>query len=175
MNSTKPLSAEALSIRAFKRTDYARVRAIYQAGIDTGMATFETQTKNWQQWDASVMSAARLVALDANNELIGWACLSAAANRCVYTGVAECSVYVDPPAQGRGVGNRLLKDLVLASEAAGVWTLQARIFPENVASIALHLQAGFRMVGKQVRLGRLHGEWRDIVFLEKRSRVVGAD
>ncbi|MFT5259906.1 MAG: L-amino acid N-acyltransferase YncA [Saprospiraceae bacterium] len=162
-------------IRNFERTDYHRVCEIYQAGIDTGFATFETQTKDWDTWDASAMKEARLVALNESNEVIGWACLSAVTNRCVYTGVAEISVYVDPKAQGKGVGGQLLGGLVLGSEEAGVWTLQARIFPENMASIALHLKLGFREVGKQERLGQLHGVWRDIVMLERRSTLVGTD
>ncbi len=163
--------------RAFEQADFHRVREIYQAGIDTGYATFETKTKtkNWDEWDASAMQVARLVAVNDEQLVVGWACLSAVTNRCVYAGVAEISVYVDPTYQGQGVGGQLLGGLVLSSEEAGIWTLQARIFPENMASFALHLKLGFREVGKQERLGQLNGIWRDIVLLERRSSVIGQD
>ncbi len=160
-------------IRDLQQKDFHRVMQIYQAGIDTGFATFETKTKDWQTWNAGVMSTPRLVALNEANEVVGWASLSAVTNRCVYAGVAEISVYVDPIAQGQGIGGQLLGGLVLGSEDVGIWTLQARIFPENEASIALHKKIGFRQVGKQERLGQLHGVWRDIVLMERRSTVVG--
>lgn len=162
-------------IRNFERADFDCVMEIYQAGIDTGFATFEAKTKDWETWDSGAMPAPRLVAIDDTEKVVGWACLAAVTHRCVYAGVAEISVYVDPKAQGQGIGGQLLGDLILGSEEVGIWTLQARIFPENGASIALHHKLGFRQVGKQERLAQLHGVWRDIVLMERRSTVVGVD
>ena len=156
------------------RTEYAdAVLAIYQQGIDTGDATFETSAPGWAAFDAGKLPEHRLVALDESGRLLGWAAVSAVSSRCVYGGVVEDAVYVHPDARGRGVGRLLLNGLIASTEAAGVWTIQSGIFPENVGSLALHRAAGFRVVGTRERLGRHHGVWRDVVLLERRSAVVG--
>lgn len=163
-----------MRIRPLDASDWPRVRAIYEAGIATGDATFETATPSWDQWDDAHARHGRLVALE-GEELVGWAALSPVSSRCVYGGVAEVSVYVAEGARGRGVGRALLEALVVASEEAGLWTLQAQVMKENEASVALHERAGFRVVGLRERLGRLHGRWRDVVLLERRSARVGVD
>ena len=148
------------------------VRAIYLEGIATGNATFQQTAPDWPEWDKSHLSTCRIVALR-NNEILGWAALSPVSSRCVYAGVAEVSVYVAQSARGNRIGSALLADLVTASEAAGIWTLQAGIFPENTASIHLHTKAGFRIVGTRERLGSMNGHWRDVILLERRSSVAG--
>jgi phosphinothricin acetyltransferase len=150
------------------------VRAVYVEGLATGDATFETEPPDWPRWDASHLSCCRLVALD-GERVAGWATLSPVSAREVYAGVAEVSVYVGGDFRGRGVGRALLEALVRESEAAGVWTLQAGIFPENAASLALHRACGFREVGRRERVGRLGGRWRDTLLLERRSKSVGVD
>jgi phosphinothricin acetyltransferase len=166
--------ALSTSIRGMKAHDWPAVLAIYEQGIATGLATLETHVPAWEVWDAAHLPHSRLVADDAGT-VTGWAALSPASGRCVYAGVAEVSVYVAAQARGRGVGRRLLQALVEASEHHGLWTLQAGILPENEASVALHLRCGFRIVGRRERLGRLHGRWRDVLLLERRSTRVGAD
>jgi len=150
------------------------VRAVYLEGIETGHATFETEAPDWPRWDASHHAFARLVAL-AGERIKGWAALSPVSGREVYAGVAEVSVYVSAQHRGEGVGRALLEALIKESEANGVWTLQAGIFPENVASVALHLACGFREVGRRERIAKLKDRWRDTVLLERRSRNVGTD
>ncbi len=162
------------TIRALQKADYPRLQAIYQQGIEWGEATFETEIKTWQVWDEMTAKAARLVAI-LDNEVIGWACLSEVTSRCVYRGVAETSIYVDNKVQGQGVGTALLQALIEASEAAGYWTLQARIFPENPASIAIHQKLGFEILGLHKNLAKLNGVWRDVQLLERRSKTVGLD
>lgn len=164
-------------IRPLTEQDAVAVLAIYQAGIATGHATFQAQAPAWADWDHSYLPDCRLVAARAG-QVCGWAALTAVSSRCVYQGVAEVSVYVDPAARGQGVGRALLAALIAAAEQAGFWTLQAGIFPENAASLALHRQAGFRVVGVRERLGRmnygpLRDVWRDVVMLERRSSTVG--
>jgi len=161
-------------VDAMRRADWSRVSAIYREGIAGGNATFETEALDWEAFDRSHLSACRLAAR-AGREVVGWAALSSVSSRCVYAGVAEVSVYVSDAAQGRGVGRRLLQRLVRASEAAGLWTLQAGIFPENRASLALHAAFGFREVGVRERIGRLGGRWRDVIVLERRSSSVGVE
>jgi L-amino acid N-acyltransferase YncA len=150
----------------------AAVLRIYGEGINTGLATFETETPTWEQWDAGHLPGARLVALR-SDQVVGWAALSAVSRRSVYRGVAEVSVYVSDAARGQGVGRRLLEALIEASEVIGIWTLQAGIFPENLASVALHKNCGFREVGLRERIGAHHGVWRNTLLLERRSKVVG--
>ena len=157
----------------------AQVLRIYQEGIETGHATFESQAPNWLGFDAKYRPDCRLVALS-GDELLGWAAISAISARKVYEGVAEVSVYVANAAQGRGVGLALLQAAVTCSEAAGVWTLQAGIFPENQASLALHERCGFRSYGTREKVGRMPigpmaGQWRDVIRLERRSDQVGID
>ena len=159
-------------IRTFQLADFLKVKEIYQQGIDTGNATFQTQAKDWEEWDASLLKECRLVAVE-HDIVIGWAGLSSVSNRCVYTGIAEVTVYVANEAAGKGVGKRLLGELVSASEQAGYWTLQAGIFPENKSSIAIHEKNGFRILGVREKLGKMDDVWRDIILMERRSKVVG--
>jgi len=156
--------------------DAAQVLAIYQAGLDGGEASFETRAPTWEVFDATRLPAHRHVAVTgARGEVLGWAAVSGVSDRCVYRGVVEHSVYVAPAARGRGVGAALLGALIRSTEAAGIWTIQSGIFPENTASLRLHERAGFRVVGTRTRLGRHHGRWRDVVLLERRSGRVGVD
>jgi phosphinothricin acetyltransferase len=162
------LTRNAIEIRDLWPDDWPEVAAIYEAGIATRNATFETETPAWEAWDAA-HTGHRLVAVE-NGWLAGWAALSPVSDRCCYAGVAENSVYVHPQAQGRGVGYALLDRLVTDAEADGIWTIQTGIFPENTASLRLHSRCGFRVVGTRERLGQLDGVWRDVVFLERRSQ-----
>jgi L-amino acid N-acyltransferase YncA len=160
-------------VRPMTAHDAGQVLAVYQAGIDTGHATFETKAPDWDGWHTSHLSAHRFVAADAaTDRVLGWVALSAVSDRCVYAGVAENSVYVHPDHRGAGVGTDLLRAVVDSSEAAGIWTLQTGIFPENTVSVTLHEKVGFRVVGRRERIGRHHGVWRDVLFLERRSPVV---
>lgn len=161
-------------LRAMGPADWPAVRRIYEEGIATGDATFEISAPSWEKWDDQHLAVGRLVA-ELDGEVVGWAALSGVSDRCVYAGVAEVSVYVAGTARGHGVGGELLQALIQASEAAGFWTLQAGIFPENTASLAIHARAGFREVGRRERLGQLLGRWRDALLLERRSRNVGVD
>ena len=149
-----------------------RVLTIYQVGIDEGAATFETTAPSWDAFDASHLPEHRFVAVDDTGSVLGWVAVVPVSDRCAYAGVVEHSVYVHPAARGRGVGAALLAALVASTEAAGIWTIQSGIFPENVASLALHDRAGFRRVGVRERLGRHHGKWRDVVLVERRSPVL---
>ncbi len=151
--------------------DWPAVAAIYREGIEDGDATFEVAVPSWAEWDASHLRGHRLVAR-ADEEIAGWAALAPVSDRCAYRGVAWDSVYVRRQARGHGIGRLLLERLVHDADAGGIWTLQAGIFPENAASIALHQHCGFRIVGVRERLGRQDGTWRDVVLLERRSRVV---
>jgi L-amino acid N-acyltransferase YncA len=161
-------------IEAMQAADWPFVRAIYLEGVATGNATFETEAPDWPAWDAAHRPDCRLVAR-AGGVPIGWAALSPVSRRRVYRGVAEVTVYVAAQARGHGAGKALLHALVAASEEAGIWTLQASIFPENEASLALHLACGFRQVGYRERIGCLNGVWRHTVLLERRSQKVGTD
>jgi L-amino acid N-acyltransferase YncA len=148
------------------------VRSIYLEGIATGDATFETEAPDWETWDSGHLRECRLVATQ-GDRVIGWVALSPVSRRSCYSGVAEHSIYIAGSARGRGVGKALLAELVARSEGAGIWTLQTSIFPENGASIAIHRACGFREVGRRERIAQLHGVWRDTVFMERRSRLVG--
>jgi L-amino acid N-acyltransferase YncA len=161
-------------IDKMRASDWPAVRSIYLEGIGTANATFEAEAPAWEKWDSAHLKECRLVAR-ANDEVVGWAALGPVSARPVYAGVAEVSVYVAGRYRGQGLGSRLLAALVAASEAHGIWTLQAGIFPENQASIALHKRHGFREVGRRERIGQMNGVWRDVVLLERRSRVVGAE
>jgi L-amino acid N-acyltransferase YncA len=158
-------------IRTLTEDDWPAVAAIYEEGIATRLATFETAAPAWPEWDRTHLGAPRLVA-DEAGEVLGWAALSPVSERCVYAGVAEVSVYVAERARGRGIGRALLERLARHAESAGLWTLQAGIFPENRASLALHHGCGFRTVGIRERIGKLDGAWRDVVLLERRSEVI---
>jgi phosphinothricin acetyltransferase len=163
-----------LTIEAMGVGDWPAVRVIYEEGIATGLATFELAAPSWDAWDHSHRHDCRLVARGAEDVVVGWAALSHYSGRAVYAGVAELSVYVAERARGQGVGRALLCALIEASEAAGVWTLQAGVMADNAASLALHESHGFRRVGVRERIGRdVTGQWRDVVLLERRSGVVG--
>jgi phosphinothricin acetyltransferase len=163
-------------VRPMTSADAAQVLAIYQAGLDGGEASFETRAPTWEAFDASHLPSHRHVAVAGRGgEVLGWAAVSPVSDRCAYQGVVEHSVYVAPAARGRGVGAALLGVLIGSTEAAGIWTIQSGIFPENTASLRLHQRAGFRVVGTRERLGRHHGRWRDVVLLERRSARVGVD
>jgi L-amino acid N-acyltransferase YncA len=153
---------------------WEQVRAIYLEGIRTGLATFETELPSWERWDAGHLACCRLIAR-AGETVKGWAALSPASSRLAYSGVAEVSVYVGQQYRSEGIGRALLEALVRASEENGLWMLQAGIFAENEASIALHSKCGFRIVGRRERIARLQGRWRDTILMERRSHVVGAD
>lgn len=152
--------------------DWDAVRSIYAAGIATGDATFETEAPAWERWDATHLPGHRLVAR-VGGRVAGWAALSPVSERCVYRGVAEDSIYIDPAMAGRGIGRALLGALVAGAERDGIWTIQTGIFPENLASLALHRACGFREVGVRERLGEHRGRWRDVVLMERRSAVAG--
>ncbi|OMI37307.1 GNAT family N-acetyltransferase [Streptomyces sparsogenes] len=154
------------------RPEHAQqVLAIYQLGIDEGNATFETTAPTWEAFDKAKLPDHRLVALDGGRAL-GWAAVVPVSDRCAYAGVVEHSVYVHPDARGRGIGLALLEALLASTDAAGIWTVQSGIFPENTASLALHQRAGFRVIGTRERIGRHHGAWRDVVLVERRSPSV---
>ncbi len=162
-----------MEIRDLRRADWAEVAEIYAAGIATRNATFETAVPPWDEWHRAHLPEQRLVAVE-DGRVVGWAALSRVSDRRCYAGVAESSVYVARGMRGRGVGRALLERLVRDAESAGLWTLQAGIFPENEASTALHRRCGFRIVGVRERLGRhADGRWRDVLLLERRSALVG--
>jgi phosphinothricin acetyltransferase len=149
------------------------VKAIYEEGIATGHATFQTESPEWGDWDRGHLVHSRLVVLTDAGEVAGWAALSPVSGRAVYAGVAEVSVYVRASERGRRAGLQLLRALVEESERQGIWTLQAGIFPENIPSLKIHANCGFRQVGFRERIGAMDGVWRDTVLLERRSGVVG--
>ena len=150
------------------------VLMIYQDGLDTGNASFETTAPDWLTWDTAHLADHRFVAIGDGGQVIGWVAASAVSSRCVYAGVVEHSVYVRADAQGHGVGRALLDRLIASTEAAGIWTIETGIFPENSASLVLHQAAGFRVVGHRERIGQHHGRWRDTVLVERRSTIGNA-
>ena len=173
-----------MAIRPLVPEDWPDVAEIYRQGIESGNATFETEVPTWESWDAARSADCRLVAEAVGGVpgegnggcVIGFAALSPVSGRCVYGGVREAMIYIAAAARGRGVGGALLRRLVAESEAQGIWTLQAGIFPENVASIRIFEKAGFETLGTHRRLGRFHdGRWRDVVLMERRSSVTGVD
>jgi len=166
-----PAPGAGVRIEAMTSAHAAAVLAIYQAGIEEGNATFETRAPAWQAFTSARLPGHRFVATAAG-EVTGLVAASAVSGRCVYAGVVEHSVYVRPSARGQGTGRRLLGALIASTEAAGIWTIQSGIFPENTASMALHLAAGFRIVGTWERIGQRHGRWRDVILIERRSPVV---
>jgi phosphinothricin acetyltransferase len=164
------MNFEIVTMRA---EDWPAVRDIYAEGIATGNATFETAIPEWAIWDTAHHKHCRLIARN-SQRIFGWAALSPVSSRRVYAGVAEVSIYISGAARGKGIGKALLKSLIEHSEKQGIWTVQAGIFPDNAASIALHKSCGFREVGVRQRLGQLAGVWRDVLLLERRSSCVGA-
>ncbi|MBU9710849.1 GNAT family N-acetyltransferase [Evansella tamaricis] len=165
---------ESMIVSEMGQDDWEVVSNIYLEGIRTGNATFETNVPTWEKWDESHVKKCRLVARR-NEKVIGWAALSPVSSRCVYTGVAEVSIYISKSTSGQGVGSAILSELIKESEKEGYWSLKAGIFPENKASIMLHKKHGFREVGIQDRIGKINGVWRNVLLLERRSDVVGID
>jgi phosphinothricin acetyltransferase len=161
-------------IEPMRAEDWPAVRAIHDQGIATGDATFDTASPDWEEWDAGHLTECRLVARDGAGEVVAWAALSSVQRKSAYRGVAEGSLYVREDARGTGVGRALTVALVEAADAAGIWTLEVWIFPENRASIALCESLGFRTVGVRERIGKREGRWRDVVVMERRSPVAGA-
>jgi L-amino acid N-acyltransferase YncA len=154
-------------IRELRAEDWSMVATIYEEGIRTGNATFETEVPSWEEWDAAHL-AHRLVS-ERDDAVVGWAALSPVSARPSYAGVAENSVYVSARARGQGVGRELLSRLIRDAEADGIWTIQTSIFPENTSSLALHERCGFRRIGTRERIAQLDGVWRDTVLMERRS------
>jgi len=157
-----------VNIDQMRVSDWEQVRAIYLEGIRSGHSTFETDAPSWEKWDEGHLDIGRLVMRDGET-ILGWAALSPVSKRHVYRGVAEVTVYVSENAQGLGIGRALLEALIDESEKNGIWTLQASIFPENTASVQLHLRCGFREVGRRERIAVLNGVWRDTLLFERRA------
>ena len=195
---TEPIPVGPVLIEPMTPADWPAVRRIYAEGIATGQATFETEAPGWDAWNRAHLPLCRLVARAAgsgngndsgregdsssgsnggNNAgaVLAWAALSPVSGRACYAGVAEHSIYVDAADRGRGIGKLLLGELARQSEAAGIWTLQSSVFPENAASIAIHLACGFRILGRRKRVAMHNGVWRDTVIMERRSNVVGVE
>jgi L-amino acid N-acyltransferase YncA/2-polyprenyl-3-methyl-5-hydroxy-6-metoxy-1,4-benzoquinol methylase len=173
IRAAKPSAPKGVSIRPMRAADADQVLAIYQAGLDTGNAGFETMAPAWDAFNQAKLLAHRFVAADTTSgQVLGWVAASRVSERCVYAGVVEHSIYVRPDTSGRGVGLALLRAFLDSTEAAGIWTVQTGIFPENTASLALHQRAGFRTVGTRERIGQHHGRWRDVIFIERRSPAI---
>lgn len=167
---TSAVNLICMEIRNLLNADWEQVRLIYEKGIHTGNATFQIAAPSWSDWNESHLAVCRIVS-ESNGVITGWAALTPVSSRCVYAGVAEVSVYVDPEHSGKGIGLALLNKLVSLSETEGIWTLQAGIFPENTASLRIHEKAGFRILGIREKIGKQNGIWRDTAFLERRSRL----
>lgn len=165
---------ETVTIKPMLLVHWEQVKQIYESGIATGIATFETTTPSWEKWNNGHLEFARLVAIE-NKEVVGWAALSPVSNRCVYGGVAEVSVYVADNQKGKGIGKLLLQNLITESENNKIWTLQAGIFTDNMASLKLHEKVGFRVIGYREKIGKLEDNWKDNYIVERRSKIVGID
>lgn len=168
------LTMKDASFRPMQASDWEAVAKIYEEGIATGIATFETTIPSFEAWNKAHMASCRFVAVSGNT-ILGWVALSPVSSRCVYGGVAEVSLYISKNSRGKGIGKRLLEHLISASEKEGLWTLQSGIFPTNQGSIKVHEAAGFRRIGKRERVGKLNGQWIDNILFERRSQVVGID
>ncbi|RZS99044.1 GNAT family N-acetyltransferase [Aquimarina brevivitae] len=160
-----------IRIETFSKQDWTAIADIYQKGIDTGIATFETIAPNWSNWDATHFQHCRFKAVT-DDKIIGWAALSPVSKRYVYHGVAEVSVYVDPEQHSQGIGTWLLTRLIAQSEIEGIWTLQSSIFTENTSSIMLHKKLGFREIGYREKVGQRNGKWYDNILMEKRNKNI---
>lgn len=160
--------------RPMKAADWTNVAEIYRQGIETGNATFQQEIPTWDDWNNGHIKSCRIVA-EIDNEIVGWAALTAVSGRCVYAGVAEVSVYISNKYRGQKIGTKLLDKLIAESENEKHWTLQAGIFPENIASLKIHEELGFRKIGHREKIGKMNGIWRDTVLLERRSKVIGID
>ncbi len=161
-----------IEFQALEPKHWVQVKSIYEEGIKTGNATFQQEAPGWDQWNTDHLKHSRIVAI-VGNEVAGWAALTPVSGRCVYAGVAEVSVYVSEKFRGQKIGHSLLEELVKQSEANNLWTLQAGIFPENNASIKIHEANGFRIIGYREKIGQMNGVWRDNLFLERRSKIIG--
>jgi phosphinothricin acetyltransferase len=161
----------AITVRGLESSDGMKVLAIYAEAVKGSDATFETNVPTWREWDRAHLPAHRLVAVE-GSKILGWSALSRFSERREYAGVVDCYTFVRADARRRGVGLALVSGLIAATEAQGLWTLQAMIFPENAAALAMHEKAGFRVVGTRERIGRHRGRWRDILLLERRSPAV---
>lgn len=163
---------EKLHITTMTKENWDDVARIYNSGIATKNATFEKQVPDWSSWNRTHRKDCRLIARIADR-IVGWAALSDVSGRYVYSGVAEVSIYIDIEFHGQGIGDKLLKSLINESEANGIWTLQAGIFPENERSIRLHQKNGFRIIGTREKIGKMDDRWRDTIILERRSKITG--
>ena len=161
-----------ITLRSMLESDWHQVSGIYEQGMRTGKATFETSVPSWEKWNESHLKFGRWVALDGEN-VLGWVALSTVTDRCVYSGVAEVSVYVSLEHGGKGIGKKLLEKVIEDSESNGIWTINAAMFPENQASISLHKKAGFREIGYREKIAQISGVWKDNVLMERRSKKVG--
>ena len=161
-----------MDIEKFTHNHWPEAKAIYISGLATGNANFTHQAPEWDEWDKSHIKTCRFAAIE-NGVVLGWAALTTISDRCVYAGVAEVSVYVAEGSRGKGIGKLLLNTLIRESENNNIWTLESRIFLENTASVKIHLETGFRIVGKRERIGQMNGIWRDILLLERRSDKTG--
>ena len=174
VQAVRPAAPDGVLIRPMRPADAERVLAIYQAGLDTGQASFETTAPAWDAFDQSRLPRHRHVAVSTTTgDVLGWAAATPVSPRPVYCGVIEHSIYIHADARGRGIGAALLDALTGSTEADGIWTIQTAIFPENTTSLRLHQQAGFRVVGTRQRIGCHHGRWRDVTLLERRSPITG--
>ena len=163
-----------ITLDTMQARHWPEVKRIYEEGIATGHATFETTAPAWELWDNAHLKLPRLVAME-NDLILGWAALTPVSGRCVYAGVAELSVYIGTHARGKGLGKQILEQLIIESEQNALWTLQAGIFPENIASIAIHETSGFRKICLRRKIGKLNGVWRDVLLFERRSTLIGID
>ncbi len=161
-----------IEFKTMEPDHWNEVRRIYEEGLATMNATFQTTAPEWEEWDRAHIQKCRLIALD-KGEIVGWAALTPVSDRCVYGGVAEVSIYISSSARGKGIGKELLQNLIENSESNQFWTLQAGIFPENKASIKIHEENGFRIIGTREKIGQMNGGWRDTVIMERRSNKVG--
>ena len=161
-----------MTIDKMQPSDWKDVKRIYEEGIATGNATFQPDAPEWETWNNDHLKHSRIVAKE-KDSVIGWAALTPVSGRCVYAGVAEVSIYVSENARGKGAGKKLLKTLIEESEKNNIWTLQAGIFPENIPSLAIHKAQGFRVLGTRQRIGQMNGKWRDVILMERRSKVAG--
>ncbi|QQL49159.1 GNAT family N-acetyltransferase [Mucilaginibacter ginkgonis] len=165
------LISQLITIRLLNRNDWPSVKEIYLKGMATDNATFQTEAPSWEDWDSSHLNFGRLAA-EIDGTVVAWAALSPVSSRCVYAGVAEVSVYVDPAFAAIGIGSAILSQLITASESNGIWTLQSGIFPENTGSIRIHEKNGFRFVGRREKIGKMNGIWRDTLLFERRSKAI---
>lgn len=161
-----------ISFRFMEVNDWESVAQIYKEGLETGNSTFQQEVPTWEDWDKGHLTVCRLIA-EHEQKIVGWAALSPVSSRCVYAGVAEVSVYVSAKHRGNKIGSQLLNKLIQESEKNGFWTLQAGIFPENIPSIKIHEDLGFRKIGYREKIGNMNGIWRDTLLLERRSKVIG--